>query len=342
MSATADVIRARVARVRNMPRVSRPALVLLAVMVLLPVFGNPYMQSVFISIGLYATVAMGLVLITGLAGQVSLGQGVFYGSGAYISALLSMRLGLSPWLAIPLAAAASGLLAVPIGRAILRLRGIIVAGVTLTVNLIFYYLVISVSGLTGGATGLVQIPRLSYPKVVPYTVFVYYLVWIMAFVALVLTSNIASSRVGRALKSVNVLAGGTEDTGQVLGIDPMHYKVLAFVVAAFFAGMAGGVYAHHTSVIEPGTFSVNMSVLVAIMVIVGGVSSPWGAIVGSALIVLLTEFLREVAPIVLGGPTGAYELVAYGVVLVVSLLFLPAGLYSLPSRMSRWRKERRI
>ncbi|MCK5213492.1 MAG: branched-chain amino acid ABC transporter permease, partial [Dehalococcoidia bacterium] len=122
----------------------------------------------------------------------------------------------------------------------------------------------------------------------------------------------------------------------------MHYKVLAFVVAAVFAGLAGGVYAHYTSVIEPGTFSVTMSVLVAIMVIVGGVTSPWGAIVGSALIVLLTEFLREVAPIILGGATGAYDLVAYGLVLILSLLFLPAGLYSLPGRFSRWRKERRI
>ncbi len=342
MSVLGEAIRARIPRVRKIPRVSRPALVLLAVMVLLPLSGSPYVLSVFISIGLYATVALGLVLLTGLAGQVSLGQGVFYGTGAYISALLSLKLGLSPWLTIPLGAAASGLLAAPIGRGILRLKGIIVAGVTLTVNLIFFYLVVSLSGLTGGATGLMQIPRLSYPTAISYTTFIFYMVWLMAFGVLVLTSNIASSRVGRALKSVNVLAGGSEDTVQVLGVDVMHYKVLAFVVAAVFAGLAGGLYAHHIRVIEPGTFSVNVSVLIAIMVIVGGVTTPWGAIVGSALIVLLSEFLREVAPIVLGGPTGAYELVAYGVVLVLTLLFLPAGLCSLPARLSRRWKERRI
>ncbi len=342
MSAIGEAIRARVPSSWSMPRVSRAALVLLVVMVLLPLSGSPYILSIFISIGIYATVAMGLVLLTGLAGQVSLGQGVFYGTGAYVSALLSFRLGFSPWLTIPLAAAASGLLAVPIGRAILRLRGIIVAGVTLTVNLIFYYLVVSLAGLTGGATGLVQIPSLPHPSGVTYTTFVFYLVWVMAFTVLVLASNITSSRVGRALKSVNVLSGGSEDTVQVLGVDVMHYKVLAFVVAAVFAGVAGGVYAHHTRVIDPGAFSVNVSVLVAIMVVVGGVTTPWGAIVGSALIVLLSEFLREVAPIVIGGPTGAYELVAYGVVLVVSLLFLPAGLCSLPARLSRWRKGPRI
>ena len=139
-----------------------------------------------------------------------------------------------------------------------------------------------------------------------------------------------------------LLAGGSEDTARVLGMDVMHYKVVAFVVAAVFASLAGSVYAHYTSVIEPHTFSVQTSVLVAIMVIVGGVTNPWGAIVGSALIVGLTEFLREVAPIILGGPTGAYELVAYGVVLVLSLLFLPAGLCSLPDRIRQWREERRI
>lgn len=332
----------RVLSAYRLLRVPRPALVLLAVVVVLSLVGNPYVLSVLTSLGLYAIVAMGLVLLTGLAGQVSLGQGVFYGAGAYASALLCLGLGLSPWLAMPVAAAASGLLAVPIGRAVLRLRGIIVAGVTLTVNLVFYYLVISVSDLTGGATGLVQIPRLPYPKVMPYTTFVFCVTWVLVVLVLILASNIAASRVGRALQAVNLLAGGSEDTAQVLGIDVMHYKLVAFVVAAVFAGVAGSTYAHYTSVIEPHTFSVQTSVLVAIMVVVGGVTSPWGAIVGAALIVGLTEFLREVAPIILGGPTGAYELVAYGAVLVVSLLFLPAGLCSLPARIEQWRKERRI
>jgi len=334
--------KAQASRLVPMPRVPRAALVLLAVVAVLPLVGNAYIMSVLIKVGLHAVIAMGLVLLTGLAGQVSLGQGVFYGTGAYVSALLCLRFGISPWLAMPLAAAASGLLAAPIGRAILRLKGIIVAGVTLTVNLIFFYLVVSVSDLTGGATGLSQIPRFEYPRIVSYTTFVFYAVWLLAVVCLILTANLAASRVGRALKSVNILGGGTEDTAQVLGIDVMHFKVAAYVGAAVFAGVAGSVYAHHTSVIEPHTFSVQTSVLVAIMVVLGGVTSPWGAIVGSALIVGLTELLREVAPIILGGPTGAYELVAYGVVLVVTLLFLPSGLCSLPTRIEEWKRGRRL
>ena len=342
MTPLVDRAKARASRLVPMPRVPRLALILLAVVAVLPFLGNAYLMSVLIKVGLHAVIAMGLILLTGFAGQVSLGQGVFFGTGAYVSALLCLRFGISPWLAMPLAAAASGLLAAPIGRAILRLKGIIVAGVTLTVNLIFFYLVVSVSDLTGGATGLVQIPRFEYPHFMSYTTFVFYAVWLLTVLCLILTANLSASRVGRALKSVNVLGGGTEDTAEVLGIDVMHFKVAAYVGAAVFAGVAGSVYAHHTSVIEPHTFSVQTSVLVAIMVVLGGVTSPWGAIVGSALIIGLTEFLREVAPIVLGGPTGAYELVAYGVVLVVSLLFLPSGLCSLPTRIAEWKRGRRL
>ena len=310
-----------------------------AVLMTVPLWGSPYVIGVFTTIGLYGMIALGLVLLTGLAGQVSLGQAVFYGIGAYTSALLSVRLGVPPGLALVFAAAASGLVAAPLGRAILRLRGIIVAGVTLTVNLGFFYLAMSASELTGGATGLYLIPRFQYPRGMSYSSFVFYLVWALVIVCLVLTSHLVRSRIGRALKALNVLAGGSEDTAQVLGIDVMHFKTGAYVVAAVFAGMAGAVYAHRMTVIEPHTFSAQTSVLVAIMVIVGGVTSPWGAILGAGLIVGITELFREVAPVILGGATGAYELVAYGVVLVVCLLFLPEGLFSLPARLRRRRGD---
>jgi branched-chain amino acid transport system permease protein len=250
-----------------------------------------------------------------------------------------MRLGLPPSLSAVLGVVLAGLIAVPVGRAILRLRGIIVAGVTLTVNLVFFYLVVSVSDLTGGATGLVLIPRFNAPDFVRYPVFIFYLAWALAIVCLVLARHLAHSRIGRALKSGNLLAGGSEETAQVLGIDIMHYKVGAYVVAAVFAGAAGAVYAHQMTVIEPNNFGAQFSVLIAIMAIVGGVTSPWGAILGAGLIVGITEFLREVAPILVGGPTGAYELVAYGVVLVACLLFLPEGLFSLPARLRRSRGD---
>ncbi len=305
------------------------------VLLTLPLWATAYVVNMFTTIGLYSVLALGLVLLTGLAGQVSLCQAMFYGVGAYTSALLAVRLGIPPALALVSGAAAAGLVAAPLGRAILRLRGIIVAGVTLTVNLGFFYLVKSAAELTGGATGLYLIPRLDSPGGMSYSSFIFFVVWGLVILCLVLTSNLVKSRIGRALKSMNVLAGGSEDTAQVLGIDVMHFKVGVYIVAAVFAGAAGAVYAHRMTVIEPHTFGAQTSVLIAIMAIVGGVTNPWGAILGAALIVGITEVFREVAPVVLGGATGAYELVAYGVVLVLTLLFLPEGLFSLPTRLRK-------
>jgi branched-chain amino acid transport system permease protein len=284
------------------------------VLLTLPLWGNTYLVTVFSTIALYTMVALGLVLLTGLAGQVSLGQGVFYGIGAYLSAICTVRLGLPAPLSAVIGVVVAGLIAAPVGRAILRLRGIIVAGVTLTVNLVFFYLVVSVSSLTGGATGFVMIPRFNSPGFMRYSTFVFYLAWLLAIVCLVLTLRLARSRVGRALKSGNLLAG------------------------AVFAGAAGAVYAHYITVIEPHNFGAQFSVLIAIMVVVGGVTNPWGAVLGAGLIVGITEFFREVAPILVGGPTGAYELAAYGIVLVLCLLFLPEGLFSLPARLRRRRE----
>ncbi len=304
-----------------------------------PVWSGPYMVSILTIVGFHAILALGLVLLTGLAGQVSLGQAMFYGMGAYLSGLFTIRMGLPAWPCIFLAAAITGVFAALVGLAVLRLRGIIVAGVTLTVNLIFYYLVMSMGNVTGGATGMTGIARLPYPRFMPYSVFIFLFVWLGVVVLLVFSLNVMKSRSGRALRVLNILTGAGEDTAQVLGINTMKYKVSAFVVAAVFASIGGSVFAHYTSVIEPGTFHVQLSVLVAIMVIVGGVTTPWGAILGAAVMIGITEMLRAVAPIVLGGPTGAYELVAYGAILVATLLFLPEGLYYLPARVRRRRSH---
>ncbi len=305
----------------------------------LPFWAGAYPVSIVTMIGFHAIIGLGLVLLTGLAGQVSLGQAMFYGMGAYFSAVLTMRAGLPGWPSIVLAALVTAVFAALVGLAVLRLRGIIVAGVTLTVNLIFFYLVMSLGAVTGGATGLSGIPRLPYPSTLSYSAFMFMLVWMVVLTLLIFSLNVARSRSGRALRVLNVLAGGSEDTAQILAINTMKYKVSVFVVAAVFASIGGSLFAHYTRVIEPGTFHVQLSVVVAIMVIVGGVTTPWGAIVGAAVMIGITEVLRTVAPIVLGGPTGAYEMVAYGVVLVATLLFLPEGVCSIPARIKRRRSR---
>jgi len=313
----------------------RALVICAAVLASVPLVAGPYPVIVMVDIGLYAVVTMGLILLMGFAGQVSLGQGVFFGLGAYVYGILTTQQGVSPWAALFVAAVATGFVAAIIGRVVLRLRGLIIAGVTLTVNLIFYYLVVKLSDLTGGATGMVLIPRLPVGELVPHSLFTYYLVWMTAFLLLMFSLNLASSRVGRALRAMNALGGGSEDTAQVLGVNIMRYKVEVFAAAAIYASIAGSIYAHYTSCIEPGAFGVQFSVRVAIMAMVGGLANPGGAFLGAGLMVGLSQFLQEVMPVIVGGPTGAYELVAYGVILVATLLFMPQGLVSVCGKLER-------
>lgn len=313
----------------------RALVICAAVLASVPLVTGPYPVIVLVDIGLYAIVTMGLILLMGFAGQVSLGQGVFFGLGAYVYGILTTQQDVSPWAALFVAAVATGFVAAIIGRVVLRLRGLIIAGVTLTVNLIFYYLAVKLSDLTGGATGMALIPRLPVGELVPHSLFTYYLVWMTAFLLLMFSLNLASSRVGRALRAMNALGGGSEETAQVLGVNIMRYKVEVFVAAAIYASIAGSIYAHYTSCIEPGAFGVQFSVRVAIMAIVGGLANPWGAFLGAGLMVGLSQFLQEVMPVIVGGPTGAYELVAYGVILVATLLFMPQGLVSVCGKLER-------
>jgi len=303
-------------------------LLALGVLFILPFLGNHYLVIVFTTIGYYSLVTMGLILLMGFAGQISLGQAIFFGIGAYTSGILTTRYSLSPWLVIIIAAIATGCIAVIIGRAIFRLRGLIVGGITIALNLVFYYLVVSVAELTGGATGMMNIPKLPTGGGISYSIFIYYLVWVITLLTLVFSLNLVNSRTGRALRAMNLFDGGSDETAQVLGINIMKYKVAIFAVSAMYASVAGSIYAHYIGCIEPSTFGVDFSVMIAIMAILGGLSSPWGALLGAGLLVGIIELLREFVPLLISGSTGAYELIAYGIILIATLRFLPRGLIS--------------
>lgn len=296
-------------------------------MLTIPLGAGVYPNTVMIDVGFYSIVTMGLILLMGFAGQISLGHAAFFGCGAYASAILTTNYNLPPWPALFLAATITGAIAAIIGRAMFRLHGLILAGVTLALNLVFFYLVSSLVDLTGGAMGMMNIPPLSLGGVTSQNLlFNYYLLWIIAILLLVFSLNLANSRAGRALRALNTHAGGSEDAAQVLGVDIMKYKVWVFVLSAVYASIAGSIYAHYTRIIEPGTFMLQFSALVALMAIIGGRSSPWGAFLGAGLIVGIRQLLREFMPALVGGLTGSYELIAYGIILVVALLFLPQGL----------------
>lgn len=146
---------------------------------------------------------------------------------------------------------------------------------------------------------------------------------------LIFSLNLVGSRMGRALRSMHSLFGGSEEAAQSLGVDTTSYKSKVFIISAVYASIAGSIFAYYMTVVNPSPFDYWFSILVLIMAIVGGISSPWGAFWGAGLVVVGREILREFAPRVAGGATGAYELITFGIILIAVLLFLPQGLASL-------------
>lgn len=266
---------------------------------------DPYILQIFVSIGIGVILALGLTIITGLTGQLSLGHAAFMSIGAFASAVMTTRTGL-PFLvnlfsAGLLAAAVSAL----IGWPILRLTGDYLAICTLgfaeIVKVVFLNLEI-----TNGALGLtVPAPRSAIPLPL--------LVWLCAGLAVIATLFISSSRFGRALKAIR----DDEIAAEAMGIDCARYKVQSFAMGGFLAGVGGGLYAHFISYINPSDFAFLKSVDILSMVVLGGLGSVPGAVLGAVVLGAAPELLRFMAQ---------YRMLVYGVLLVLLMLFRPNGL----------------
>jgi branched-chain amino acid transport system permease protein len=323
---------------KKMARYAGCGFLLCAVAVMPLAAKSPYYITVGNFIGIYGIVAIGLALLLGYAGQVSMAQAAFFGIGAYTSAILTTRTEMNPWFALVvgalIAAASAGVLGVPL----LKLEGHVLAVATMALSIVIYTLFVEWSALTGGYDGIGGIPGLSllgfrFSSDLHY----YYLIWACVLVVFILSNNIVHSRVGRALRSIHRFSGGSEMAAQSVGISPVKYKVQVFMISAFYASIAGSLYAHWIAFINPEPFDVFISILMLIMITIGGMGSLWGALMGSALIVISGEFFRDMVPRILPGAAGEMEHIAYGVILVLILLFMPRGLASAPSLVKRWR-----
>lgn len=303
------------------------------VVVILPVaFRTPYALSTLILIGIYSTVTIGLCLLMGYAGQVSLGQAAFFGLGAYASAVLTTHYGWSPWIALVAGAVGTGLLAYLIGIPIFRLRGHYLAMATLGFGAIVRITMMEWRPVTGGPTGLPGIPRLSIGGLVLNTdITYYYLVWAVGLLALALALNMVDSRVGRALRAIH----GSEAAAESLGVDVARFKLQALVTSAVYASVAGSLYAHYMIFVSPGAFDVDTSVRLVLMAAVGGMASIWGAPLGAAVVTLLTVALREIVPLVTHHGSGEHQIIAYGILLVAIMIFVPEGLTPALVRVAR-------
>ncbi len=296
-------------------RASLPRLAFTIVMILWPMLlRNDYALSVMVFAGLYAMLALGLGLLLGQAGQISLGHAAFFGIGAYTSALLTTRLDAPPILALAAGGVLAGIVAYVVGRPVLRLKTYFLALATLGLGEIFAVCARETGWLTGGQVGVVGIPWLEVGGFAVDDYFKqYYVVWALVLVLLFLTERAMRSRVGRALRALAT----SEVAASTLGIYTADWKLRAFVVSAVYAGIGGGLYSFVISAISWRDFGAILSMLVVIMVMIGGMSSLLGAVVGAILITWL------------GRAFSSYQEFSgsiYALVLILLLLFLPGGL----------------
>lgn len=310
---------------------SRPAaIVYLSLAVVL--FGllardNAYYLNIAVFIGIQGLVAVGLGLLMGWAGQISLGHAGFYGLGAYASAILTARWGLNPWLALLIGAGATALVAYLVGKPTLRLRGHYLAMGTLGLGLIIQIIFVQQAKWTGGPSGIPGVPYLSLAQVeLSNDLRFYWLVWPIVILAVILAGNIMDSRMGRALRAV----GENEGAAQAAGVDVAQAKLAVFILSAIYASVAGSLYAHFVTFVNPSPFGFAASIQFVVMVIVGGAVTVWGPLTGTAALTVLHQVIAASMhryPILDG-----LEVCTYGLVLVLFLLFRPQGLVTARKR----------
>jgi branched-chain amino acid transport system permease protein len=297
----------------------------LALLVAVPALLKNYGIHLFTSWLVFVIANMGLNLTVGYAGQKSLGHAAFFGIGAYTSALLTLRLEWSFWLGLPAAALTAGLAGWAIGRLALKVRGAYFVLVTISFAGVISLVSVNWMDLTNGPLGLPGVPAPSLASLSLRTKpAYYYLVLIAAGAAYLVCHRLVSSRLGRAFLALRE----NEALAESVGVDPTHTLVLAAVVSAAMAGVAGSLYAHYTRFVSPEVFLFSYTVTMVIMVVAGGKGTLLGPVIGALLFTVLPEALREAM-------AWQWQMLAYGVLLVVLVYFLPRGI--VPA-VSAWRR----
>lgn len=275
---------------------------------------NPWKLGILNVIGLHAIVVLGLNLFIGYAGQISLGHAAFFGLGAYGSGVLTTALGVPPALALLLAAGGVALAALVVGIPTLRLSGHYLAMATLGFNIIVHHLFLQWDAVTGGPSGLASIPEFAvFGLAIRGEAAYHYVIWGTAMVALTLGVNLVRSGVGRGLAAL----AADETAAAALGVDVRRGKIAVFTFSAVYASVAGSLFAHYMGTITPDTFGIFASIDLVIMVVVGGVGSLWGSLLGAAFVTVLPHLL---------GPLQDLKEILYGLIVVGILLIFPRGL----------------
>ncbi len=304
-----------------------PVLVVGFALALVPLLSeSKQLLGTFIFAGVYAIAVIGLALFSGYAGQPSMGQAGFCAIGAYASAIVATKFNLSPWVGLLAAGAMSGLVGWLIGSLILRLSGHYLAIGTLGFGIIVAAL-LKQWEWTGLSSGMRNVPRFEFfGDALKSEAGYYYLVLVILLLVIVLALNLVRSRPGRALRALHESEIGAE----MLGVDTATAKLRVFVLSAVLGGIAGSLYAHYVGSITPDTFEFTISVEMLVMAVIGGVSSVWGAALGTAFIWGLSQAIKAL-PDVLNSivkipSITQFELMIFGTILIIVMIFMPEGL----------------
>ncbi|MBI2902795.1 MAG: branched-chain amino acid ABC transporter permease [Candidatus Methylomirabilis oxyfera] len=292
----------------------------LAAAALIPLGLNRYHIDILTQVGIYVTLALGLNIVVGLAGLLDLGYVAFYAVGAYAYGLLSTRVGLSFWEVLPLGALLAALFGVLLGIPVLRLRGDYLAIVTLGFGEMIRITLNNWDSVTRGPNGILGIAR---PKILGFTISTpiqyYYLILALVLLTVFVVERLNRSRIGRAWTAMR----DDDVAAEAMGINLVKTKLLAFGLGATWAGSAGVFFASKMTFISPESFTFFESVIILCMVVLGGMGSVPGVILGAATLVILPEIMRQFA---------LYRMLIFGGAMVVMMVMRPQGLVGSPRR----------
>ena len=298
---------------------------------LLPWVLDDYLISIGTMICMWSIAAVGLMLLTGYGGQVSMGHAAFFGIGSYASAILTTK-GIPFVFALPAAGLSAGLVGVVIGLPALRLSGLYLAIATMGFNFIVEEILVRWEGLTNGNMGMLVDPPSVFGFWLDTERRFYYLTFVLTVLSILAARNILRSPTGRALMAIR----DSEVAAQAMGISMAKFKTMAFAISAFFTGIAGSLYAHKLTFINPESYTIILSIEFLAIIIIGGLGSLHGAVFGSVFVIGLPQIIvmtKGYMPAYIAAQTGL-EGAIYGLMIILFILFEPTGIYG------RWRKAK--
>src|SRR5207249_1919275 len=301
---------------------------LLAVLAVLPRFAGTYWLDVLNRIGIAIIGAIGLNILIGYTGQISIGHAAFLAVGAYSTAVLETKAGLPFWLAIPLAAVLTSVFGLFFGVPSLRLKGLYLAIATLAAHFITTFGIIHWESMTNGVLGFNVSPATVFGFPLDSDARIFYLIFALVIPSVLFAKNLFRTKIGRAFIAVR----DRDVAAAVIGVSLYRYKLLAFVISSFYAGVAGGLMAHHSRIVFPDAFSLLVAIDYLAMVIIGGMGSILGSIYGAVFMPLLPELPKLSATSLTGVYPNAFGLIAsardivFGLAIIFFLMYEPQGL----------------